>query len=371
MSSLATIVGQNQSGTDLGAAYVSTSNGVETWSIYNANDSTIEDDNGTIRFKDVSASSPGRYQVSDTTSIPSSNSTSLNFLVADGKYVHCWTASGLTYKGYFQITYISGPTVTDGRESHSGIIPSAMDFTIRAPNPGAWYEKTGANKFKIMFYDQNEPSNGYDVTISYTSKNNQSKSHTETVSQNNGDYWIQLDTSNDGGVKHNSTISVSFNYAVVYNGVSYVINAAVKTFTYIANGPFSGSFTPASGATGQQISVYVRDDNPYPDDPVTVSYETTNGTKTNITLSASNTWQVMNSYPIYFTSTTGTAKIYNTDKDSATDDDIIAQAYYADPIEGSGGPRRYPLIMTNLFDRQRSDYAIGKTHKDLNTGNLF
>ena len=36
-----------------------------------------------------------------------------------------------------------------------------------------------------------------------------------------------------------------------------------------------------------------------------------------------------------------------------------------------GGPRRYPLVMTNLYDRQRSDYAIGKTHKDLNTGNLF
>ena len=52
---------------------------------------------------------------------------------------------------------------------------------------------------------------------------------------------------------------------------------------------------------------------------------------------------------------------------------------YSDEPEGDGytlstsggGPRRYPLIMTNLFDRQRSDYAIGKTHKDLNTGNLF
>ena len=41
------------------------------------------------------------------------------------------------------------------------------------------------------------------------------------------------------------------------------------------------------------------------------------------------------------------------------------------PPKTGGGPRRYPLIMTNLFDRQRSDYAIGKTHKDLNTGNLF
>ena len=265
----------------------------------------------------------------------------------------------------------SGPTVTSGRSSHSGIIPGAVDFTIRDPNPGVWYEKTGAQKFKLKFYDQNEPSGGYNVTIEWTATNNSSKSHTQNVTSASGDYYIELDTSSTGGVKHNSNITVKFNYAVKYQGVSYVVNAAVKTLTYLANGPFSGSFTPSGGNIGQQISVYVRDDNPYPDGPVTVSYKTTNGTTANIVLQQSNTWQVMNSYPIYFTSTEGTAYIYDTDKDSATEDDIIVQASYAVPDKSGGGPRRYPLIMTNLFDRQRSDYAIGKTHKDLNTGNLF
>lgn len=36
---------------------------------------------------------------------------------------------------------------------------------------------------------------------------------------------------------------------------------------------------------------------------------------------------------------------------------------------GNGYPDRYPLIMTNLFNRQRSIYAIGMTHKD--TYDLF
>ena len=36
---------------------------------------------------------------------------------------------------------------------------------------------------------------------------------------------------------------------------------------------------------------------------------------------------------------------------------------------GNGYPDRYPLIMTNLFNRNRSLYSIGMTHKD--TWDLF
>ena len=36
---------------------------------------------------------------------------------------------------------------------------------------------------------------------------------------------------------------------------------------------------------------------------------------------------------------------------------------------GGGKPDRYPLIMTNLFNRNRSLYSIGMTHKD--TWDLF
>jgi len=46
---------------------------------------------------------------------------------------------------------------------------------------------------------------------------------------------------------------------------------------------------------------------------------------------------------------------------------------YVDPVSttsnGGGKPDRYPLIMTNLFNRNRSIYSIGMTHKD--TWDLF
>jgi hypothetical protein len=32
--------------------------------------------------------------------------------------------------------------------------------------------------------------------------------------------------------------------------------------------------------------------------------------------------------------------------------------------DGGGKPRRYPIVSTNLFDRQRSIFSIGNTHKD-------
>ena len=69
MSSLATLSGVDQNGSTLACTYVSTSNSVETFTIWNANDSTIEDDNGTIRFKDVSINSPGQYAVTTTSTL--------------------------------------------------------------------------------------------------------------------------------------------------------------------------------------------------------------------------------------------------------------------------------------------------------------
>ena len=129
MSSLATLSGVDQNGSTLACTYVSTSNSVETFTIWNANDSTIEDDNGTIRFKDVSINSPGQYAVTTTSTQPSSGTSTLNFLVANNSYVHAWTASGATYKGYFQITYVSsGPTVTSITVANE--ISSTRQFTV-------------------------------------------------------------------------------------------------------------------------------------------------------------------------------------------------------------------------------------------------
>lgn len=133
MSSLAVITGQNQSGGNLNCAYVSTdANGVETWKLWGSadavNDATIEDDNGTLRFRDTQTSpvnatpNVGQYSVTSSSSQPSTpGTTSSTHLIPDGHYLHGWTSSGGTYKGYCQITYISGSG--GGSGGNGGINP--------------------------------------------------------------------------------------------------------------------------------------------------------------------------------------------------------------------------------------------------------
>lgn len=255
----------------------------------------------------------------------------------------------------------SGPTVTTGRSSHSGIIPSASDFTIRNPNPGVWYEKTGAGKFKIKFYDQNEAFGGYNITISWTSLNNSAASHTETVSAASGDYYIEIDTLTNG-VKHNSDITISFNQNTYFSGVFYTADTVLKTFTYLANGPFSGSFTPDSGnPNGSSITIVIQDDNIDPEGTRTLSYKEPDGTTANATLNSTNSWSFTTTF---VNDKAGTAYIYKTDKDNQTSADVIASATYSWGSGNNGYPRDgYPIVMTNSFNRNRSIYAIGMTHK--------
>ena len=56
-------------------------------------------------------------------------------------------------------------------------------------------------------------------------------------------------------------------------------------------------------------------------------------------------------------------------KDWIYSDEIEGDNYIAPVKNGGGKPDRYPLIMTNLFNRNRSLYSIGMTHKD--TWDLF
>lgn len=324
------------------------------WNI-DSNDQQNEDPRG-ISF---GQSNTGR---ANNLEIPSNNTSDIwmyatsNTTPTDNDVVLTWDSKLIWLSSHCQST-----TVTTSRTTHSGIIPNATNFTIRAPNPGVWYEKTGAGKFKIKFYDQNEPSGGYNITIEWTQLDNTSASHTETVSAAAGDYSIEIDTLTNG-VKHNSDITISFNQNSYYSGVFYTANSVLRTFTYLANGPFSGSFTPNTGnPDGSSVTVIIQDDNIDPEGTRTLSYEKPNGTKTNVTLNSANSWSFNTTF---VNDTVGTAYIYDTDKDNATSNDIIASATYTWGNGNNGYPRDgYPIVMTNSFNRNRSIYSIGMTHK--------
>ena len=256
---------------------------------------------------------------------------------------------------YYDSTWSAGPTVTQTRTTHTGIIPASADFTIRTPSPGPFYEKTGVGKFKIKFLDQNEPGT-YLLQVHWTTLTG-TISDTQTIASGSGDIELEYEGTSPSNTPVYGPITVQIdNYTITNNGIQYSPGTVFKTFTYLETGPFTASFSPASGATGETIGYTVTDTNPYPDNNSAFSIDhpsftnVANGTLSLAVPTASNN--------AAFTSVEGTYTL-------TVNNSVIAQANYgATTSDGGGKRRRYPIISTNLFDRQKSIFSIGLTHKD-------
>jgi hypothetical protein len=265
----------------------------------------------------------------------------------------------------------SGPTVTQTRTAHSGIIPSAVDFTIRNPSPGDFYTKTGAGKFKIKFLDQNEPAT-YVLRVTWTTLTGTIED-TQTITQGSGDIELEYTGTSPSNTPVYGPITLQIDQAIYNNGQQYIANTTFKTFTYHETGPFTASFSPDFGLPGQSVNVIVTDTNPFPDETSHFWYRGFDGTvhanDHNFHIDASGTTTGTTT----FTSTHGNYNLYKgTRYDTSS---LLATANYdtnyvaTTTSNGGGKPDRYPLIMTNLFNRNRSLYSIGMTHKD--TWDLF
>jgi len=261
--------------------------------------------------------------------------------------------------------YVSaGPTVTSGRTPRSGSVPLASNFTVRFPT----VTKTAAGRIKVQWYDQNEPSTGYNLTTTWQTSSGE-YSITSAITVGTGDYYLHW--SPTGGTSweiKNGLIKLQIDTPVYYNGLLYGADAIFKTFTYYETGPITASFSPDFGLPGQTVGFSVTDTNLYPDANTTFQVEQTpGGSLISGTLSSTNNYSI-SVHPL-FTSQHGTYKIYNGSTVLATatyDTNYIAPTTTSN---GGGKPDRYPLIMTNLFNRNRSIYSIGMTHKD--TWDLF
>jgi len=260
----------------------------------------------------------------------------------------------------------SGPTVTQTRTAHSGIIPSAVDFTIRNPSPGDFYTKTGAGKFKIKFLDQNEPAT-YNLRVTWTTLTGTIED-TQVITQGSGDIELEYTGTSPSNTPVYGPITLQIDQAIYNNGQQYIANTIFKTFTYHETGPFTASFSPDFGLPGQSVNVIVTDTNPFPDETSHFWYRGFDGTvhanDHNFHIDASGTTTGTTT----FTSTHGNYNLYKgTRYDTSS---LLATANYdtnyvaTTTSNGGGKPDRYPLIMTNLFNRNRSLYSIGMTHKD-------
>ena len=261
----------------------------------------------------------------------------------------------------------SGPSVSQSRSAHSGTVTNSLDNKLSAPNPGIFYEKTGQHRFQIKYFDQTDSITGYNVTVAWQTSSG-TVSDTQSVSTASGDLQLTYNFSANNASDQPITgaITVTFDINMYYNGTEYVAGNTVLTFQYYSVGPYAASFSPATGIPGQPITVNIADDNPYPDENSTLQFEQTpGGSLISATLSNANNYSL--SINQAFTSAVGTYKIYD------SDNNVVATATYTDAPQQNGGggnyDNRFPLIATNLFNRQRSVYAIGMTHKD--TWDLF
>ena len=344
---------------------VSDGTGDGIWSYSTGHADMIKYVVSTQQWVDLADAQPSKvsdtYNVS-TTAVVGSSTT------ANPAEVFLWNGDGAHFLGKFANPFYSaGTSVSQSRSAHSGTVTESLDNTLSAPNPGIFYEKTGQHRFQIKYFDQTDSITGYSVTVAWQTSSG-TVSDTQSVSTASGDLQLTYDfsASNASDQPITGAITVSFDVNMYYNGTEYVAGNTVLTFQYYSVGPYAASFSPATGIPGQPITVNIADDNPYPDENSTLQFEQTpGGSLISATLSNANNYSL--SINQAFTSEVGTYKIYD------SDNNVVATATYTDAPQQSGGgsnyDNRFPLITTNLFNRQRSVYAIGMTHKD--TWDLF
>lgn len=183
------------------------------------------------------------------------------------------------------------------RTANGGPFPSATNFTIRPPlgevvyNPNyhaigdlPWFRKIGVKKFKLKWYDQQEPASGYTATCEYTNQLGNQETVTLAVTVGTGDVNWEIDTiaGSNTAIAHNSIVKLSFSSNVTYQGNTVTAGSVFKQWTYLGVGPYSGFMSPKRARPGENITIGFKDENPYPDAGVCGSYELPDGTSGNL-----------------------------------------------------------------------------------------
>lgn len=288
-------------------------------------------------------------------------------LTVNGANIECWNASTLQY--VFQKPTVadwisSGPTVSSITIANQ--IASTRQFTV---------QHTGTLSASDITYTLD---NGYDAPVD-----------------------IQTLASPNAGVSNiqtTSTGSTFDSYLVASNGLhSVTIDSTIITFvvdgtvlnTTATNPITSTTVITPNDSSANTITLYDR-----AADGKFLGYENSIGHHFNIRLKPSNKARLevylrnvadthFNdvAYSPLFTIGNQETMTFNyspygydwgfsvldwaySASESETSEDDEDEAPVSTTSDGGGKPRRYPIISTNLFDRQRSIFSIGLTHKD-------
>jgi len=331
---------------------------------------------------DLATDTPHGFVASSSTTPPANGANSSTDYPATGtatisatnKYLHIFDSVN-DQKFYVDVSslVVSGPTVNYG-PSH-GALPTSTGFTVYNLN----FTKVGDREYKISYQQKNAPNYSYTVRISHTISNGSYQDTDYTVTTAASGQTINLKSGSLYGTgpqaatttpQNNSNLTIrfmDFNAKLGSTGPTIGQGLIFNTWTYLYNN-LNATFTPSSGVPGTIFNFTLTGSDDSYASSNTATLTDPSGTVTTFTKNAEGQFHDS------VTNVTSIEGNYTVEHPAGVNRGTSTYDNSAPPVvvttsNGGGKPDRYPLIMTNLFNRNRSIYSIGMTHKD--TWDLF
>jgi hypothetical protein len=260
----------------------------------------------------------------------------------------------------------SGQTVTYG-PSH-GALPTSTGFTVYNLN----FTKVGDREYRISYQQKNAPPNSYRVRVSHTISNGSNQNIDYTVTTAASGQTINLKSGSLYGTgaqaatitpQNNTPLTIrfmDFDAKLGSTGATISQGLIFNTWTYLYDN-LTATFTPSSGSPGTVFNFTLTGSDDSYASSNTATLTDPSGTVTTFTKNAEGQFHDS------VTNVTSIEGNYTVEHPTGVNRGTSTYDNSGPPVvttSNEGGKRRYPIISTNLFDRQRSIYSIGLTHKD-------
>jgi hypothetical protein len=269
--------------------------------------------------------------------------------------------------GTFTSPYPSGPSVTYG-PAH-GALPTTTGFSVYNLN----FTKVGDREYRISYQQKNAPPNSYSVRVSHTISNGSPMNSDYTVTTAASGQTINLISGSLYGTgaqagtitpQNNTPLTIRFmDFDAKLGSAGATISQGLifYTWTYLYD-DLTATFTPSSGAPGTVFDFTLTGSDDSYASSNTATLTDPSGTVTTFTKNAEGQFHDS------VTNVTSIEGDYTVEHPTGVNRGTSTYDNSGPPIvnttSNGEGKRRYPIISTNLFDRQKSIFSIGKTHKD-------
>lgn len=316
--------------------------------------------NTTRKWEDNGNAVPHTFDGASATTT-AANPQTVNGYTSSGSLVWSFT------NPYYDANYVPGPNVTYG-PSH-GALPTSSGFTVYNLN----FTKVGDREYKISYQQKNAPPNSYTVRVGVYSPSlyaSQNIDYTVTTAATNQTINIKSGSLYGTGPAAASTTPQNGDYIQMrfmdfdakLGSAGTTINQGLifQQWQYLYNN-LTATFTPSSGVPGTVFNFTLTGSDDTYASSSTATLTDPSGTVTTFTKNTDGQFHDS------VTNVTSIEGDYTVEHPTGVNRGTSTYDNSGPPIvvnNNGGRKRRYPIISTNLFDRQRSIYSIGNTHKD-------